>query len=385
MDATREFDAALPEAARELIERARAFAADVVAPRAGSWERECRWPVDTLREACTGLRVSGIEVPAELDGLGLPFSARVRVAQELAAADFGFAFAAINHHNAALRIAESGTRAATERLLPRLLRGDSIGCTAMSETDAGSDFSAIAATARATADGWLLDGAKRWIGNGAGADVFLTFAQTDPTARTKGIACFIVEATSPGFERHAPEPMPGIRSAGIGGYAMRDCYVPADHVLYPPGEGFKLAMAGVNKARTHVAAMAAGIIRASLDQSIAFARERRAFGRALIEHQGLRWTLADVATSLEALHLLTYRAAALIDRGEDAQLAAAMAKKFAGEQAPQAVSACLQAMGARGLLEAHGLHRRLAAAKAIGLADGTNEMMNERIGTFLGR
>jgi acrylyl-CoA reductase (NADPH) len=385
VDATQEFDAALPDRARRLVREAREYAATVVAPQADGWERERRWPVAELRRACGEFHAAGIEVPPAHGGLGLPFGARVRVAEELAAADFGFAFALVNHHNATARIAESGTRAAAELFLPRLLQGASIGCTAMSETAAGSDFAAIATTAEATAGGWRLNGAKRWIGNGTGADVFLTFAQTDPSARAKGIACFIVDASTPGFARHDPESLPGIQSAGIGGYRMRDCLVPADHVLYPPGAGFKLAMAGVNKARTHVAAMAAGTIAAALDRSVAFAKERRAFGRALLEHQGLRWTLADVATSLEALRLLTYRAATLIDRGEDAQVAAAMAKKFAGERAPAAISACLQAMGARGLLEEHGLHRRLAAAKAMGLADGTNEMMNERIGAFLGR
>ena len=214
MDASEEFDAALPGPAQHLIRDAKQFAERVIAPHAETWERERRWPVETLRQACVEPRLAAVEVSTERGGLGLPFRARVRVAEELAKVDFGFAFALINHHNAAARLAESGTASAADRYLPRLLSGELIGCTAMSESEAGSDFTAITTMAKAVPGGWLLTGAKRWIGNAAGADLFLTFAQTDASARGKGIACFLVDATSPGFARHAPEPLSGVQAAG---------------------------------------------------------------------------------------------------------------------------------------------------------------------------
>jgi acrylyl-CoA reductase (NADPH) len=385
METSEEFDAALPDLAQHLIRDAREFAEQVVAPHAEKWERERAWPVETLRHACVEPRLAAVEVPTDRGGLGLPFRARVRVAEELAKVDFGFAFALINHHNAAVRLAEAGTATAAEQFLPRLLSGELIGCTAMSESEAGSDFAAITTSAKSVPGGWLLNGAKRWIGNAAGADLFLTFAQTDANARGKGIACFLVDASSPGFERHKPEPLLGVHAAGIGGFALHDYFAPEEHLLYSPGEGFRLAMASVNKARTHVAAMAAGVLCTSLRQATDFAQERNAFGQPLLKHQGLRWTLVDVATTHEALQLLTYRAANLIDHKHDAQRAAAMAKKFAGDHGPAAVLTCMQTLGARGLLQSTGFHRRLAAAKAMCFADGTTEMMNERIGKFLGR
>ena len=165
MDASEEFDAALPAPAQHLICAARAFAEQVVARHAEEWERERVWPVETLRHACVEPRLAAVEVPTARGGLGLPFRARVRVAEELAKVDFGFAFALINHHNAAARVAEAGTAAAADRYLPRLLSGELIGCTAMSESEAGSDFAAITTTAKAVSGGWLLSGAKRWIGN----------------------------------------------------------------------------------------------------------------------------------------------------------------------------------------------------------------------------
>jgi len=380
-----EFDAALPAAARDLIVATRRFAAAHVAPLANRWERERHWPLEMLGRASTELRLSGIEVAGRHGGLALPFGARVRVAEELARADFGFAFAIVNHHNAAARISESGTPDAVERFLPALLTGQTIGCTAMSEPSAGSDFAAIATSAQRVGGGWRLSGTKRWIGNAVGAGLALTFAQTDPATRSKGIACFLVDAAQPGFERLPPEPLPGLHAAGIGAFALHDCFVPDAHVLYPPGEGFRLAMAGVNKARAHIAAMMTGVMDAALGRALAYGRTRHAFERTLLEHQGLRWSLADVATDIEALRLLTGRTARLIERGEDAQLAAAMAKKFAGERGSLAIAACIQAQGAHGLLEDGGLHRHAAAARAMCLADGTTEMMNERIGALLAR
>ncbi len=143
-------------------------------------------------------------------------------------------------------------------------------------------------------------------------------------------------------------------------------------------------MAGVNKARTHIAAMACGMVAASLDIALAYARKRKTFGKSLLEHQGLRWSLADVATTLEAMRMFTYRAATLIDQErKEAILAAAMAKKFAGEQCLPAIAGCMQAMGAVGMGDDNVLAKHLLAAKAIGFADGTTEMMNERIGATL--
>lgn len=386
MSLTDEFDQQLPPRGRALIKRAREFAEEAVRPAV---RRPGGWAGATIRAACAA-GLAGIEIPEACGGDGLPYAVRVRVAEELARIDFPFAFALINHHNAAARIAAHGAAAAKERFLPPMLAGEIIGCTAMSEDRAGSDFAAIATVARPGADGWRLTGAKRWIANAAGADVLLTFAQTDLTDRGRdGIACFIVDSRAAGFTRNPAESLSALIAAGIGGFSLHDCPVPDAHVLYRPGEGFAQAMAGVNKARGHVAAMACGMVAASLDAALRHARTRETFGRPLVEHQGLRWSLADVATVLEALRLLTYRAARLTDERPDAAhaatQAAAMAKKYAAEQAMLAIAACAQAMGALGISDDSVTARHLMAAPALGIADGTTEMMNERIAALIVR
>jgi alkylation response protein AidB-like acyl-CoA dehydrogenase len=154
-------------------------------------------------------------------------------------------------------------------------------------------------------------------------------------------------------------------------------------MLAPPGEAFKLAMKSVNGARVYVAAMCAGMMAGSLETALGYVSKRQIFGKAVIEHQGMRWALGDVATELEALRALTAKAGRLIDKGEDAVMAAAHAKKFAGAVTAARIGDCIQAMGAAGLREEHGLGRHLACAKIAGFTDGSTEIMRERIGAGL--
>ena len=382
MDATTEFDDALPPAARDLIARGRAFAHEVVAPAAAGWDHDRVHPREALRAASLqGL--ASVEISPAHGGLGLPFGANLRLVEEIAEIDWSFAFALINHHNAAARIANAGIRATIDRWLPPMLAGERLGASGLSEPEAGSDFASIRTRAERIAGSWTLEGAKHWVASARDADVFVTYAQTQPGARGRGIACFLVDAARAGFVRSEPVSMPGLHAAGIGGYRLQG-YVALDaELLQPAGDAFKQTMQGVNKARAYIAAMAAGVVADSLRRALDWSGRREAFGSKLIEHQGLRWSLAGVATTLEAMRLLAYRAASLIDRGEDAVQAAAIAKKFAGENCLPAVAACAQALGARGITEDEGLTRQLAAARAVAYADGTTEMMNERIGAGL--
>lgn len=382
MDATAEFDLTLTDDERALLGRAREFAEAEVRPAANGWEHERRYPLETLRAACRA-GLASVELPREQGGLGLRFAAKMRMCEELARHDFAFAFALVNHHNAIVRVAEALPAATARRLVPLMLDGERIGATALSEPTVGSDFAEIATVARRTGGAWLLDGHKRWITGAAVADVFITYAQTQPGSRGRGVAGFLVDGRREGFQREAPQALPGIWAAGIGGFVLTRHPVPDEHLLLAAGDAFKGAMRSVNKARIYVAAMAAGMIDASLAQALAWGRQRTAFGRPLRDHQGWSWALADVATTLEALRLLVYRATAQVERGEDAQLSAALAKKFAGDHCAAAINRCVQAMGARGLSEEHALPRHLSAARALAYADGTTEMMNERIGVFL--
>jgi alkylation response protein AidB-like acyl-CoA dehydrogenase len=375
----REFDFKPHE--RRLIETARAFARDYMRPRAADWEASRKMPRDALKEAAR-VGLTYLDAPGP-DHPQISFACKLLVLEALSEEDFGFAFSLTNTQGIASRIAVSGTDSQKERFLADLQSTKRLGATCLSEPGAGSDFAGITTNATKVDGGWRLNGAKGWITNAAEADVFIVHAQTDPALRGKGIATFLVDGTKPGFERTAPESLLGGHAIGVGGFTLTDYFVPDDDVLSLPGEAFKTAMASVNRARTYVAGMVNAMVRSSLRHAASYGAKRQAFGKSLLENQGLSWSLTDVANQLEASKLLTYRAAQIIDEGGDAMLPAAHAKKFAGDYGVHAISACIQAMGARGMRSDIPLSRHLACAKLACYTDGSTEMMNERLAKSL--
>lgn len=365
-----------------LVAAAARFAREVVMPNAAQWERERSMPLDALRDAAA-LGLTRIEVPVAQGGLGMSFFAKLRVTEELARACMAFAFSLVNVHNTAWRIATAGTPDHVRRYLPALLRAERLGGAALTEPGAGSDFAAIATRARKVDGGWRLDGEKAWITNAAHGDLFVTYAQTDPAARGRGIACFLIDATRPGFERVPPFQLMGGHAIGVGGFRLTDYHASDDDVLYPAGTAFKAALGGINGARTYVAAMCCGMLEESLACAVRYGAARKIFGARVIDHQGVAWKLATVANDLEAARLLAYRAAGLIDAKEDALLAASHAKKFASDMIVQRLSDCMQAMGAAGLREDYPIGRHIALARVANYVDGSTEIQNERIAATL--
>jgi alkylation response protein AidB-like acyl-CoA dehydrogenase len=276
----------------------------------------------------------------------MSFTEKLRVCEELAKGCFAFTFSLINTGNIAAKMAESHSPL-HRRHIPALISGEIFGATALTEPGAGSDFAAIKTQATETHGGWLLNGSKAWITNAEIADLFVTYVQTDPAKGWKGIACFVVDARKKGFRRGEIYNIMGGRAIGAGEFHLQNYFVSEEDLLAPPGAG------------------------------------RESFGRPVIDHQGLRWSLVDVATDIEALRALTRQAGECIDRGEDACFPAAYAKKFAGRATLPAVTACIQAMGANGLKRQFPLGRHLASAKIAAFTDGSTEMMNERIGAGL--
>lgn len=367
---------------RDLLDAARAFRREYVAPRAAEWDRRRGVPLEAFRAAAAA-GLTGIEAPVALGGRGAGFIAKTLIAEELARGCMGFAFAVINTQNVAAKLAAEGSAAQVERYVGSLVRGEIVGCTSLTEPQAGSDFSAITTMARRVEGGWVIDGEKAWAANGAIADVAIMFAKTDVADGAAGIAGFLVDAHAPGFARVAAYGLSGGHAIGAGGFRLEGYRAADADVFLPPGLAFKRALGSINGARTYVAAMCCGMVAEALEAALWYGRVRRAFGKALLEHQGLRWSLVDVAADLEAARLLTYRAACVIADGGDAVLAAAYAKKFAVEMAQRRLGECLQAMGAEGLRETYPFGRHIASAGIAGFVDGTTEMMNERIGAAL--
>jgi alkylation response protein AidB-like acyl-CoA dehydrogenase len=367
---------------RALLESARRFGREVVAPAAAEWERARQVPRAAI-EAAAGLGLTAIEVPKAQGGQGAGFIAKTLIAETLARSCMAFAFSVINTQNVAARIALQGSAAQIERHLAPLVAGERMGGTSLTEPGAGSDFPAITTLARKVPGGWVLDGEKAWLTNAAAAETIILYAKTAPEAGTDGIAAFVIDARAPGFERLPAYGLMGGHAIGAGGFRLKGFQVDEDALFYPPGQAFKRALSGINGARTYVAAMCCGMVAEALRVALDYGARRHAFGRRLIDHQGLRWSLADVAAELEAARLLTWRAAVLIERGEDAVLAAALAKKFAVEMAQRRLGQCMQAMGAEGLREEHPIGRHIACARIAGYVDGTTEIQNERIGALL--
>ena len=323
--------------------------------------------------------LTGIQVGHEHGGFGAPYSTKAKLAQRLASVDFGVSMAVINSQNVADDLSRWLPAAVSKRWVPGLLSGELIGCTALTEPGAGSDFSAVTTRAVQTADGWRLQGEKAWIINAKIADVFLVYAQTQPDAGAAGIAAFVVEATRPGFERSSDTFTSAAALSGTGGFRLQGYVAQADEMLHAPGLAIKRALESINGARVYVAAMCVGMLQESLRIAHAYGQHRQTFGQPLAQHQGWRWMLAEAAVDLEAASALVQCAAQAIDEGSQSQDLAAKAKVFATRAAQRHLPSLLHAMGAEGLRDSYPLLRHVAAAQVATLVDGSTEMLLERI------
>ena len=361
-----------------LLARTRAFAQQQAAPQAARLLREQGSCLSVLPEAARA-GLLGLQVPVDQGGLGLSLSCKVQAADILAEVDFGLAMAVINTHNVAEQLARLSPQGLALQHLPRLLAGATSACTALTEPGAGSDFAAVQTTAVQVSGGWRLDGAKAWIINAIDASLVVVYAQTAPGSGAAGIAAFVVDAHSPGFHRTGSGPMGPVPTLGTGAFSLQDYRCRDDDLLSPPGRAFKDILVAINGARTYVAAMCCGMVSECLRVASSYGLQRQTFGKALHDHQGWRWQLADAAIDLDAARLMVVQAAALIDAGGDAQGAAARAKVFATRMAHRHIAALLHAMGAEGLRDEYPFTRHLQAAQVAALTDGSTGMLLERI------
>ncbi len=375
----------LPLTGREaaLVAAADAFTRDFIGPHAAAWDRTgAALPRGVVAEWAR-LGLNTLQVSPERGGGGASYHAKIAVVESLARVCMASAFALNNIQGSVTRMEREGSEAQIARYLPDLMTGALICAPSLTEPGAGSDFAAIATRATKVAGGWRLDGEKAWVTNGAIADLLVMYAQTDPGAGAKGIASFIVDLHAPGIDRLPPYALIGGAAIGASGIRLNGVMVPDSDLFAPPGQAFKRALRGITGARTHVAAMVCATVETALRIAVDHAATRHAFGRPLLEHQGLRWQLVDVATELEAARMLAYRAVHIVAAGLDAQVEAAFAKKYAAEMATRGIAACMQAMGAEGLRPEHGLGRHLASARIAAYVDGTTEIQSERIGAAL--
>ena len=365
-----------------LLEAAAGFAREMVVPNAPLWERERRIGREVLAQAAA-LGLTGVQLPLAWGGQGLGYATKAKMADVLGAADFAFTMSLINTHNAALKLVRDAPEAVALRYVGDLLAGRRMGCTALTEPGAGSDFAAIGTLATRRSGGWQIDGAKAWITNAAEADVIILYAQTEAGSGGRGIACFLVDGQRDGFVREPAFALSGQHAIGAGGFRLQNYFAHDDELLAPPGQAFKGALASINGARCYIAAMCNGMVGEALRIAAAYGESRSSFGKPLAGHQGWRWRLAEASTELAAGRLLVAQAARIIEDEGDAQLAAAQAKLYCTRMAERQLHALAQAMGAEGLRECYPFGRHLAGARVASFVDGSTEMMLERVAALI--
>jgi len=369
------FDLTLTEEQELARKTAHDFAAEKVLPRAAEIDEQAKIPRELIAEM-GALGFMGAYVPERYGGAGLDVLSYMLIVEEINRACASTGVALCSHVSLAVDpILHHGSDEQKARYLPALASGERIGCFALSEPASGSDAAAMRTGATRQGDSWVLNGTKNFITNGSIADVAIVFAQTDPTERHKGIAAFIVETKTPGFSVGKLEKKLGIRGSDTAQLVFQDCRVPAANLLGEVGEGLRIALSTLDGGRISIAAQAVGIARACLEDSLAYAKQREAFGKRIADFQAIQWMLADMATEIDAARLLTWRAAAAKDAGEDHILAAAEAKLFASDVAVRAARDCVQIFGGYGYLKDFPAERHYRDAKITEIYEGTSEIM----------
>ncbi len=365
-----------PGETQALVQRtAREFAERVVMPRASEIDAREAMPAEILRGAAD-LGLLAVNVPSDLGGAGAGVVAYALAVQEIARACASTAVLMSVTNMVGETIARFGTDAQRNHYCPRLARGDhGLGSFALSEPDAGSDPGAIRMTARRDGSGWVLDGSKQWITGGDSAGVFIVWARTaPPETGVRGISCFLVAQGIAGLQIGRPEDKMGIRGSSTVPLEFTGCRVRAGDLLGSENDGFKIAMTALDGGRIGISSQAIGIARAALEESVRYAKDRRAFGVPIGQHQAIKNKLADMQTQLEASQLLCLRAAWLKEAGRPFTREASMAKLFASEAAVRVCNDAVQIHGGYGYTRDFAAERHLRDARVTTIYEGTSEI-----------
>jgi short-chain 2-methylacyl-CoA dehydrogenase len=368
----------------------REFAREVVAPAAGELDRTHSFPYEIVARMAE-LGWMGIPFPEEVGGAGGTSLQYAVAVEELARADSSVAITMCAHTSLGTQpIYLFGTPGQREQWLPRLCAGEILGAFGLTEPEAGSDAGNVRTRARLSDSEWVIDGAKQFITN-AGTEisgVVCITARTDPGPATPSqqpeISNLIIPAGTPGYEPGEPYRKMGWNASDTRPLSFADCRVPEENLLGPRGEGLKQFLQVLDIGRIGVAAMGVGLAQGALDEALAYAQERRAFGRPIARFQTIQAKLADLATEIEAARLLTYRAAWLKDQGQSFGLTAAQAKLKTGRLAVRATEEAVQIHGGYGYIEEYPVCRFYRDAKILTIGEGTDEVQQMVIARALG-
>jgi len=353
---------------------ARDFATREILPRAAHLDHTGEFPKDLIQKAAD-LGLMGMTVPEQYGGAGMDPVSYVIAQEEFARASAGVqAIITVNNSLVCDPIVAFGSESQKRRYLPGLSSGKDLGCYCLTEPSSGSDAMSLRTSARLDGDAWVLNGTKTFVTNGVEATICIVYARSSPDPGAKGISAFIVEKQFPGIRVGKVEKKLGIKCSSTAEIILDSCRAPKENLLGEPGMGGRIALATLDGGRLGIAAQAVGIARAALEDSAAFARERRQFGQTIGEFQAIQWTLADMATRIDAARLLMYRAAYLRRQGRPYTKEASMAKLFASEAAMWASHKAVQIHGGYGYIQDYAPERYFRDAKITEIYEGTSEI-----------
>ena len=358
---------------KELKRRVREFAEAELAPAASQRDASGEFPAAEVKKL-QEMGLFGLVFPTRYGGGGRDFVSYVTAVEELARVDASVTITMLAHTLCATHLDAFASHEQKERHLAPLLRGEALGAWALTEPEAGSDAAGIGTAAAQDGEGWRLNGKKFFISNGSRAATVVVMARTGPERGAHGISAFIVPAGTGGFEKGKNLDKLGYRSSDTVALMLKDVRLPREALIGVRGEGFRQAMQVVAAGRIGMAAMALGLARACLEQSVDYLKKRNAFGHAIGDFQALRWMVADMATELDAARLLTLRAARLKDGGAPYGREASMAKLYASETAMRAAMKAVQMHGGNGYTKAYPVERYFREAKLCEIGEGTSEV-----------
>ena len=363
----------LTEQQRMIQQAARDFAAKELAPHAAEWDRDEHFPAEQVKMMAE-LGFLGMNVPEQYGGAGFDMVSYVLAMEEISAACASTGvIMSVNNSLVCWPLETYGSEEQKVEFLTPLAKGEKLGAYCLSEPNAGTDAANQMTTAKRDGDGWIINGVKNFITNGANADILIVFAQTDPELRHKGIYAFIVETDREGFSVMSKEKKLGIRASDTAQLALDNVRVPAGHQLGPDGKGFKVAMSTLDGGRIGIASQALGIAKAALEAATEYAKQREQFGKPIGAFQGIQWKIAEMAMRYDAARLLTLRAANRKDRGERYGEEAAMAKLYASEASNYIAEEAVQIFGGNGYSKEYPVERHFRDARITSIYEGTSE------------
>jgi len=366
----------------------RTYVREEIAPHAAQWDRDSHFPAQALK-GLADLGCYGITVPERWGGAGLSYQALALILEEIAAGDGATStIISVNNCPVCSILMAWANEAQKQQWLTPLARGEMLGAFCLTEPQAGSDASSLRTTARLETDArgqavYVIDGVKQFITSGQNADVAIVMAVTDPAAGKRGISAFIVPTDTPGYLVERLETKAGQRASDTAQIRFEGCRIPASHRLGDEGEGYKIALSGLEGGRIGIAAQSLGMARAAFEAALRYAKDREAFGSPLFEHQAVQFRLADMATQIEAARQLISHAAALKDAGVPCLTQAAMAKLFASEMAERVCSEAIQIHGGYGYVNDFPVERIWRDVRVCQIYEGTSDIQKILIGRAL--